>query len=57
MPTKATQAAVARFEYGEPGDEGVAKETEAAALGWGLFAVGGLGVLSAGVLGADCAGR
>lgn len=50
----------AEVEGLEPEDEGaetVVEEAEAAALGWGLFALGGLGVLSAGVCGGGVSGR
>jgi hypothetical protein len=55
VPTQATQDAVDEFDFDN--DEGLAKETEAAALAWGLFIVGGLGTVTAGVLGAESTGR
>jgi hypothetical protein len=56
-PTKGTAHQVAKFDIDEPSDPGLAKETEAAALGWGLFVLGGLGAVSASVLGAETSGR
>jgi hypothetical protein len=44
-------------EYDFDVDEGLAKETEAAGLAWGLFIVGGLGTVTASVLGAESTGR
>jgi hypothetical protein len=55
VPTQGTQSAVEEFDFDT--DEGLAKETEAAALAWGLFSLGGLGAVTAGVLGAESTGR
>jgi hypothetical protein len=55
VPTQATQDEVDEFDFDN--DEGLAKETEAAALAWGLYIVGGLGAVTAGVLGAESTGR
>jgi hypothetical protein len=55
IPTKATQNAVEEFDFDS--EEGLAKETEAAALAWGLFSFGGLGAVTAGVLGAESTAR
>jgi hypothetical protein len=55
VPNQATQDEVDEFDFDS--DEGLAKETEAAALAWGLFIVGGLGTVSASVLGAESTGR
>lgn len=57
VPTKGTEAEVDRYDFDETHEEGIAKETEAAALGWGLFVLGGLGAISNGVLGGECSGR
>jgi len=57
VPTKATEREVDRYDFDEVHEEGLAKETEAAALGWGLFALGGLGAVTAGVLGGESSGR
>jgi hypothetical protein len=56
-PTKRTEHDVANFDVDDRGDQGTAKETEAVALGWGLFVLGGLGAISASVLGAETSGR
>jgi hypothetical protein len=56
-PTKATERQVGALDVDEPGDVSAEKETAAAALGWGLFAIGGLGAVSASVLGAETSGR
>jgi hypothetical protein len=56
-PTKGTAHEVDNFDMDEPGESDAAKETEAAALGWGLFVLGGLGAVSASVLGAETSGR
>jgi hypothetical protein len=55
VPNQATQDEVDEFDFDS--DEGLAKETEAAALAWGLFILGGLGTVSASVLGAESTGR
>jgi hypothetical protein len=54
-PTQETRDAVEEFDF--DGEEGLAKETEAAALAWGLFTLGGLGAVTSGVLGAESTGR
>lgn len=55
VPTQGTQDAVEEFDFDS--EEGLANETEAAALAWGLFSLGGLGAVTAGVLGAESTGR
>ena len=56
-PTKATERQVDTWDIDEYGESDTVKETEAAALGWGLFVLGGLGAVSASVLGAETSGR
>ena len=56
-PTTATGRQVDAFDVDEPGEMDAVKETEAGALGWGLFVLGGLGAVSASVLGAESSGR
>ena len=56
-PTKGTERQVDAWDVDEPGEGDKVKETEAAALGWGLFVLGGLGAVSASVLGAETSGR
>lgn len=56
-PTKATREEVDKFDTDEPGEPGAVKETEAVALAWGLYVLGGLGAISASVLGAETSGR
>ena len=52
-----TQALVNSTAHEEEREESLAEEAEAAALGWGLFIVGGLGAVTAGTLGAEVTGR
>ncbi|KAJ9664117.1 hypothetical protein H2201_005357 [Coniosporium apollinis] len=57
VPPADVAAEVEGLEHEDEGAETVVEEAEAAALGWGLFALGGLGVLSAGVCGGEVCGR
>ncbi|KAL2688783.1 hypothetical protein IWX47DRAFT_595007 [Phyllosticta citricarpa] len=56
-PTAATSAQLARQDYEEEYEETVKEEAEAAALAWGLFILGGLGLVSAAVMGAESRSR
>jgi hypothetical protein len=56
-PSKAVEEQVDAWDVDEGGEGDAVKETEAAALGWGLFILGGLGAVSASVLGAETSGR
>ncbi|QDS77843.1 hypothetical protein FKW77_006581 [Venturia effusa] len=57
QPTKATEREVDHYDFDEGHEDGLAKETESGALAWGLFVVGGLGMVSAGVLGGESSER
>lgn len=57
QPTAATEKEVDHYDFDEGHEEGMAKETEAGVLSWGLFVLGGLGMVSAGVLGGESSGR
>ncbi|TID17707.1 hypothetical protein E2P81_ATG10683 [Venturia nashicola] len=57
QPTAATEKEVDHYDFDEGHEEGMAKETEAGVLSWGLFVFGGLGMVSAGVLGGESSGR
>ncbi|EON62338.1 hypothetical protein W97_01559 [Coniosporium apollinis CBS 100218] len=57
VPPADVAAEVEGLEHEDVGADTVVEEAEAAALGWGLFALGGLGVLSAGVCGGEVCGR
>lgn len=57
QPTAATEKEVDLYDFDEGHEEGMAKETEAGVLSWGLFVLGGLGMVSAGVLGGESSGR
>lgn len=56
-PTQATEKEVERYDFDEGHEDGLAKETESGVLSWGLFVLGGLGLLSCGVLGGESSGR
>jgi hypothetical protein len=55
-PTPTTQYQVASMDVLPESGDDIIEEMEAGALGWGLFIIGGLGVASAGVLGAEVGG-
>ncbi|KAE9975720.1 hypothetical protein BLS_002467 [Venturia inaequalis] len=57
QPTAATEKEIDHYDFDEGHEEGMAKETEAGVLSWGLFVLGGLGMVSAGVLGGESSGR
>ncbi|KAK8244807.1 hypothetical protein HDK77DRAFT_509220 [Phyllosticta capitalensis] len=56
-PTAATAAQLAQQDHDEEYDETVKEEAEAAALAWGLSIFGGLGLVSAAVMGAESRSR
>ncbi|KAF2430981.1 hypothetical protein EJ08DRAFT_678789 [Tothia fuscella] len=55
VPNQDIQDEVDEFDFDS--EEGLAKESEAAALAWGLFSLGGLGAITSAVLGAESTGR
>ncbi|KAF2756816.1 hypothetical protein EJ05DRAFT_501369 [Pseudovirgaria hyperparasitica] len=58
VPPSGTSEELASTTHGESHtEEALVEEAEGAALAWGLFVLGGLGVASAGVLGAEVRGR
>lgn len=56
-PTAATAAQLAQQDHEEEYEETVKEEAEAAALAWGLSIMGGLGLVSAAVMGAESRSR
>lgn len=56
-PTPATEKEVNHYDFDEGHEDGLAKETESGVLAWGLFVLGGLGMVSGGVLGGESSGR
>lgn len=56
-PPLTTAAEIADLEHEEEHDDTVAEEAEATALAWGLSLLGGLGLMSAAVMGAEVRSR
>ncbi|EKG12305.1 hypothetical protein MPH_10610 [Macrophomina phaseolina MS6] len=56
-PPPTTQAEIADLEHEEEHDDTITEDAEASALAWGLSLVGGLGLMSSAVMGAEIRGR
>ncbi|KAF4300824.1 hypothetical protein GTA08_BOTSDO11435 [Botryosphaeria dothidea] len=56
-PSPTVEAEVADLEHEEEHDDTMTEDAEAAALAWGLSLVGGLGLMSAAVMGAEIRSR
>lgn len=56
-PTPSTEKEVNHYDFDGGHEDGLAKETESGVLAWGLFVLGGLGMVTGGVLGGESSGR